>query len=237
MAGESETFTKEQVDALVAERLAAETEGLKGNQKKLLDDLKAAQRTLKNYEGVDPEKAREALSKLEELEHKKAAAEGDFSKLREQMVAKHQSELDGRDKRVKKFESALTRRLTTDELRKALTGKALPEYQELLVEHGAKFLKVNETDDDFEYVIHDGKGNALVADGKGTPMTIDQFVDQTLKTKYPGAFAGSGSSGGGATRSTGGASGRAPAVIANTNSPEFLQNLDRIRKGEAKVGA
>lgn len=229
MAGEPETFTKEQLEAALAERLAAETEGLKKNQQELLREAKAAKARLAAYDGIDPEEFKRLKQAAEEAEHRKAAAEGDFSKLKEQMVQKHQAELGAKDKRVSKLESALNRRLTTDELRKALTGKVLPEYAELIVEHGAKFLKVQETDDDFDVVITDGKGNALVADGKGSPMTLDLFVEQTLKAKYPGAFAGTGSSGGGATRSTGGASGSdGLPTYASTNSPEFLARIDAL---------
>ena len=236
MAGESETYTKEQVDAMIAERLASEVEGLKKNRDEIAKEAKAAKARLTAYDGIDPEEFKRLKAAAEEAEHKKAAAEGDFSKLKEQMVQRHQQELGTRDKRVAKLESALNRRLTTDELRKALTGKVLPEYAELIVEHGARFLKVQETDDDFDVVITDGKGNALVADGKGSPMTLEQFVDQNLKSKFPGAFAGTGSSGGGATRSTGGASGGSK-TIASTNSPEFIASLKGISDGSVTVGS
>lgn len=235
MAGESETYTKEQLEAAVAERLAAETEGLKKNQQELLKEAKAAKARLAAYDGVDPDEFKRLKAAAEEAEHKKAAAEGDFTKLKEQMAQKHQAGLGAKDKRVGKLESALNRRLTTDELRKALTGKALPEYMELLVEHGAKFLKVQETDDDFDVVITDGKGNALVSDGKGSPMTLEQFVDQALKAKYPGAFTGTGSSGGGATRSRGGASGSdGLPTYASTNSPEFLARINALEAQRKK---
>lgn len=234
MAGD--TFTKEEVDALIAERIAAETEGLKKNRDELAKEAKAAKAKLAAYDGVDPEEHKRLKQAAEEADRKKAAAEGDFTKLRDQMVAKHNEELAGRDKRITKFESALNRRLTTDELRKALTGKVQPEYAELLVEHGSKFLKVQETEDDFEYVITDGKGNAMVADGKGSPMNIDQFVEQTLKAKYPGAFLGTGSSGGGASRSTGGAGGaNGVTTIARGDQKGFIDNLEGIAKSKVEV--
>ena len=231
MAGD--TFTKEEVDALIAERLASETEGLKKNRDELAKEAKTAKARLASYEGVDPDEFKRLKHAAEEAEQKKAAAEGDFTKLRDQMVAKHNDELSVKEKRIAKYEAALNRRLTTDELRKALTGKVLPEYAELLVEHGSKFLKVQETDDDFEYLITDGKGNALVADGKGSPMNIDQFVEQTLKAKYPGAFVGTGSSGGGAPRSTGGASG--VRTVARDDMKGFVDNVEAIAKGKVEV--
>lgn len=229
MAGETETYTKEQLDAAIAEAVS----GLKANRDELAKEAKTAKAKLANYEGVDPAEFKALKAAAEEAERKKAAAEGDFTKIRDQMVQKHSEELSAKEKRIQKIESALNRRLTTDELRKALTGKALPEYTELLVEHGAKFLKMKETDDDFEYVITDGKGGALVADGNGSPMTIDHFVEQTLKAKYPGAFAGTGSSGGGATKSTGGAGGGAKTIPVS----EMYKgdNLQKIARGELQV--
>ena len=95
-----------------------------------------------------------------------------------------------------------------------------------------------ETDDDFEYVIHDGKGNPSFADGKGTAMTMDTFVDQTLRAKYPGAFKGSGSMGGGATKSNAGGGGNGngkPLTIAGSDKEAFRANLDGIANGTVLV--
>ncbi len=232
MAGE--TFTQEQVDAMIAERLASETSGLKQSQSELLKEAKLAKSKLAAYEGVDPEEFKRLKSAADETERKRLAAEGDYTKLREQLVERHNSELTAKEKRIAKYEAGLNRRLTTDELRKALSGKVLPEYAELLVEHGAKFLRLKETDEDFDYEITDGKGNVVVADGKGSPMTMDLFVDQTLKAKYPGAFTGTGSSGGGATKSTGGASG-AVGTIQRGDNKGFLDNLAGIASGKVDV--
>lgn len=231
--GNAGTFTQEQVEALVAERLEQETAGLKKNQSEALKEAKAAKARLAAYEGVDPEEFKRLKAAAEEAEQKKAAAEGDFSKLREQLIEKHNSELSAKDKRMQKIEAALNRRLTTDELRKALTGKAQPEYMELLVEHGSKYVQPRETDDDFEYVVTDGKGNALVADGKGSPMTIDLFVEQTLKSKFPGAFLGTGSSGGGATRSNAGGGGSVRQISKDDLTKG--DNLQKVARGELKV--
>ncbi len=237
VAGENETYTKEQVDAMIAERVATEVDGLKRNRDELAKEAKAAKAKAAAYEGFDPDEYKRLKTSAEEAEQKRLTAEGDFTKLREQLVNKHNTELGAKDKRISKFESALNRRLTTDELRKALTGKALPEYQDLLVEHGAKYLQLRETDDDFDYVITDGKGNPVIANGQGAPMTMDLFVEQTLKSKYPSAFQGTGSSGGGATKSTGGASGSAtpPGTIARGDQRAFMANLDAIAKGKVEV--
>lgn len=222
------TYTEEEYQAAIAER-----DALKANRDEALTEAKKAKAALKAWDGKDPARYDQLLAAAEEAERKKAAAEGDFTKLRDQLVEKHTQELSAKDKREQKLAKALERRLTTDELRKALTGKASPEYMDLLVEHGAKFVQMRETDDDFDYVVHDGKGNPQYADGKATPMSIEAFVDQSLKVKYPGAFLGSGSSGGGAPKSNAGGGGM--KTIAAGDNAAFLANLDDIAAGKAVV--
>jgi hypothetical protein len=226
------SYTQEEVDAIIAER-----DAIKANRDDALTEAKKAKAALKGYEGIDPAEYKKLKDAADEAARKAALAEGNLETWKKQVTDQHQKERESDAKRIAKYETAIARRLKEDELRKALVGKADPTMMELLVEHGSKFIHVRETDDDFEHFVADAKGNPLVADGKGTPMDVSTFVDQRLKAQFPAAFLGSGSSGGGATKSSGSAGGRAPAVIANTNSPEFLQNLERIHKGEAKVGA
>lgn len=231
MAGENEVskvYTQEEVDALIAERES----GLKANRDEALREAKQAKAALKNYDGVDPEEFKRLKKAAEEAEVRKAAAEGDWKALEKQLIERHQSELTGRELREKKLESALTKRLTSDELRKALTGKAVPEMMELLVEHGAKYVRVRETDEDFEQYVSDEKGNPLVADGQGTPMTVEMFVDQQLRQKFPGAFLGTGSSGGGASKSVGGATGKRTISVSElgqgTNLQDYLEGKVQV---------
>jgi hypothetical protein len=224
------TYTQEDVDAIIAEK-----DALKANRDEALTEAKRAKAALKAWDGKDPAKYDALVAASEEAEQRKAAAEGDFSKLRDQLVEKHSSELSAKDKRMGKLEAALNRRLVQDELRKALVGKADPTMMELLVEHGSRFVKVRETDDDFEHYLTDGKGNQQFSDGQATPMTIDLFVDQSLKSKFPGAFLGSGSSGGGASKSTAGGGGGNPKVIAAGDDRAFFANLKGVASGDVTV--
>lgn len=234
VAGDNEdtkTFTQEDVDRIIAEQTA----GLKANRDELIKEAKRAKDTLKGYEGVDPDEFKKLKQQAEEADRKKAEAQGDFKSLEKQLIDRHQAELDTRKARETKLERALNNRLTSDELRKALVGKADPTMMELLVEHGSKYVRIRETDDDFEQYVADEKGNPLVADGKGTPMTVEMFVDQTLKAKFPTAFLGTGSSGGGASKSQGGALGGAKH-IPSTNDPAFIANLAEVASGKVTVG-
>ncbi len=227
MADETiKTYTQEEVDTMLA--------GIKGNRDELANEAKRAKAALKNYEGIDPEQHKKLVAASEEAERKKAAAEGDFTTLQKQMADNHAKELGGLNTKIGKLTKALEKRLVQAELQRAIAGKkGIPDRSNLLVEHGSKFVRVRETDDDFEAYVADAKGNPLVADGQGTPMNIDTFVEQTLMTQFPWAFEGTGSSGGGATKSNGGAGG--PKVIARDDSKGFMANLEGIANGTIEV--
>lgn len=232
MADEKTTYTKDEVDALVAERLAAETDGLKKSQRELLAEAKAAKAKLAAYDGVDAEEFKKLKTAAEEAERKKAAAEGDFESLRKQLVEKHGSEIGAKDAQIAKRQAALERRLVQAELTAAIARhKGDPD---LLLPHGSRFVKVKETDTDFEAFVADETGNPRFADGKGTPMTFDDLVTQVLMVKYPRAFDGTGSSGGGASKSSAGSAGGQTVIPAGDNDA-FIANLDKIASGAARV--
>jgi hypothetical protein len=68
-------------------------------------------------------------------------------------------------------------------------------------------------------------------------MTIAQLVEEMKQdTDFARNFEGSGSSGGGASKSTAGGSG-AVKSIASTNSPEFLASLVDVASGKTTVGS
>lgn len=242
-----ETFTKEQVDALIAERLASETEGLKKSQAQLLKEKKDAQSALKGYEGVDAEEYKALKQAAAEAEEKRIAATGDMETWKKQiadanakrektLLDAHAREIDERDKRISKRDQAIENTLIRAELTRAIAAqKGDPD---LLLPYARTFVRTRETDDGFEAYIADGSGNARMADGKGSPLSFDQFVQQDLMTKFPRAFDGTGSSGGGSSRSTGGAGGSATRIAAPENGvfgEDFLKNVAGIATGKANV--
>lgn len=205
--------------------------GLKSALAKERQEAKQAREKLTAWDGVDPAEFKRLKAAAEEADRKKAAAEGDFKALEKQLIDRHQAELGGRDTKIGKLTKALEKRLVQAQLTTALTeANAKPTMLKLLVLEGARSIRVRETDEDFEEFVADDKGNPLVADGKGTPMTVKAFVEQTLKTQYPDAFQGTGSSGGGASRSTGGAGGK--RVVQRS---EIAQYAKEIAAGEVEV--
>jgi hypothetical protein len=225
---DEQMFTKEQVDAMIAEQVT----GLKQNRDEVLREAKKAKDALKSYEGVDPDEFKRLKDAAAEAERKKAAAEGDFKALEKQLIDRHAAELAQVQGRTSKLQSALEKRLVQAELTKAIARhRGDPD---LLLPHAAQFVKVRETDDGFEAYVADEKGNPRIADGKGTPMDFDQLIEQVLVPKYPRAFDGTGSSGGGAAKS-GGVASTGARVVSADDPRGFIANLEAIAKGEVEV--
>jgi hypothetical protein len=230
VAGESEgrTYTEQEVEALFEER----TKGLKANRDEALREAKKAKEALQNYEGVDASEYAKLKAASEEAERKKAEAQGDFKRLEAQLIERHKDETDKFAGREQKVRAALEKRLVQAELTAAIArAKGNPE---LLLPHAERFVRVKETDNDFVAYVADEQGNPLVSDGQGTPMTFDQLVEQRLMARFPAAFEGTGSSGGGASRPSGGTGGGARSIAAN-DADAFLANLEGIAKGTVTV--
>jgi hypothetical protein len=225
------TYTQEEVDAILAEK-----DALKANRDEALTEAKKAKAALRNYDGVDPAEYQRLKQASEDAERKRAAAEGDFKALEKQLVERHTAELAQRDTKLTKAMKALEQRAIRSELQAALVkAGAFPDELDLLVERGERYARMKETDDGFEAFIADERGNPLVADGKGTPMDFGTFVEQKLKATYPRLFQGSGSSGGGATKSAAGGSGGSPQTIVAGDARAWNDHLEAIAKGEINV--
>jgi len=231
VAGDPKTYTQDEIDAMIASKLDEATAGLKKNRDDALREAKDAKTKLQNYEGVDPDEFKRLKDAAAEAERKKAAAEGDFKALEKQLIERHSAERQGDAKKIEKLTKALERRLVDARLAEMLAKhEADPSMLPLLQLEGRRYVRVKETDDDFEEYVTDEAGKGpLISDGKGTPMNVDDLVGQVLKTKYPAAFRGTGSSGGGATKSRGGAGGTTFNPASN-DGQAFLAQLESIAK-------
>jgi len=227
---EPKTYTQEEVEAMIAKSHSA----LNAKTQELLTETKRAKDALKAYDGVDPVKYRELQTAAETAERNRAAAEGDFKSLEKQLVERHNAEVAGRDTRIGKLSKALERRLIDAELTRAIASKK--GEPDLLLPYARQFVRVRETDDDYEGFVSDERGNPMVSDGKGTPMDFGSFVEHHLMTKFPRAFEGTGSSGGGAPKSSAGGGGNPKSITAGDNSA-FISNLEAIASGKVDVNA
>ena len=222
-------FTQEEVDAMIAEQTA----GLKSKADELLSEAKRAKNALRDYDGVDPKEFKRLKEAAEQAERAKAAADGDFKALEKQLVERHTVELSGRDTKITKLSKALERRLIDAELIRAITEKK--GEPDLLLPYARQFVRVREVDDDFEGYVSDERGNPMVSDGKGTPMDFGSFVEQRLMTKFPRAFDGTGSSGGGASRTAASGGGGQHKTVSASDHGAFISNLAAIATGKVEV--
>lgn len=194
------------------------------------------ERDVVKFKDIDPDKARDALAKLEELGNLDPAKEADkiantkFEAAKSQLLEKHTGELKTRDERI----GFLTQTVESLLVDAAATG-ALAEAKgsvELLLPHVRAHTRVKESDGRFVVEVVDGDGNAKIADAKGTPMDIKALVaEMKASDTFGRAFEGSGQSGSGKDHGSGGGGGnskgnfggsrteRADAIASKFNLP------------------
>lgn len=226
---EKETYTKDEVATLVTEQNAA----LEANRNQLLTEAKAAKKALEAYKGVDPAKYRELEAAAAEAERKQAEATGDWKTREAQLLTKHQQEVDARETRIKTLSGALERRLVDAEATSAIAeAKGSPK---VLLPHIKAHVRVIEEDGEYVVQVVDTKGNPRIGDSKGNPMTIAQLVEEMKQDpEFARNFEGTGSSGGGATRSTASGGGGSVRIIA-AGSKWSQADLEDINSGKAIV--
>lgn len=217
-AQEPTTYTEEQVQALVQEKLAAaKAEGDKAFAA-LWEEGKQAKARAKELEArltkaEQAEKAKKAGVSSEELERLRHEVQTDLEK--------SYSEYKTQAERL----AAENRALKLDDKVKSIMAK-----------HGVRAERVEAlyrlTGDRFDLTTD---GLPMLKDRMGTP--VEKFIAEELVKEYPEFFQGSGSSGGGASKSAGGASGGlGRSIAAGDLSPKgFLDNVEAIAKRQVEV--
>lgn len=223
------TYTQAEVDALLQER----SKGLESKRDELLDEVKAAKAKLKAYDGVDPEEHRRLAAKVAEMEQQAKASKAgmtsdELAKLRQDVTADLLKQFSSDPQAgLKAFPWASqlaqeNRSLKLDSVVKAEMAKA-----------GARSERIDAlfrlTSDRFD-LTEDGKPMLRSSPG----LEVGKYVTDELKKEYPEFYNGSGSSGGGASKSSAGGTGYRGAVVG-TNNTDFLKNLTGIAKGEVAV--
>jgi len=86
------TYTQEEVEALVAEKLAAETEGLKKKNEELLTEKKQVSQKLTDFEVAQKQSEDDGLKQREEFKELYERSEATNKELRETIIAKDEKE-------------------------------------------------------------------------------------------------------------------------------------------------
>jgi hypothetical protein len=131
--------TKDALMSDLEKQINEATEGLKNKNQELLNEKKKIQETLKNFEDIDPEKAREALEFLETNTEAQLIKEGRIDELLEKRTSQLKSEhenilnelnqkLEEESKGRQTFENMYKNKMIEDGLRAAATqAKVRPE--------------------------------------------------------------------------------------------------------------
>lgn len=204
--------------------------GLKSSLEKERGQRQKLEKTIKDFDGLDPKAAREAMEKLEELSGLDPAKEADRLaeekvKAREkQILEKAQNEIQEAKTTAERYRAALHNATVRDEAIKAIVAqKGIPD---LLLPHVQRHLRISERDDGTPYAeVVDAEGNPRIADSKGTPMSVADLVREMRDSEIFGrAFEAEGRGGSGASPgpTNGGPKGKSRGEMTPKEKAEFI---------------
>jgi len=214
------------VDALVKEKLAQAKGEHDTAFQNLWKEAKEAKARAKAYGDLDPNEVKEAMAELAAL---KAEDKGKQAGLTKEQVAQLRTEVkEELEKDYAPFKSQAEqlatelRTLKLDNVVKGIMGK-----------NGVRAERIDAlyrlTSDEFD-LMDDGEVMLSRHPGKD----VGKHIAEVLSEQYPEFFAGSGSSGGGASRSASGAGGHVRTIKKGDNQA-FLDNYEKILTGEVTV--
>jgi len=219
---DKDTYSPEEVEKLVEERNKA----LEAKRDEILGELKAAKEKLKAFDGVDPAEFRKLQTKLAELEQeRKAQDKGITSEALDKMRQEVRQDLDkeyGPLKQQLEEARGEVRTLRLDNVVKQHMAKAGVRSERIDALYRLTADQWDLTDD----------GEPMVKVRPGTEP--HKYVGDVLSKEYPEFFEGSGSSGGGASKSAASGSG-SPRKIQLGDGEAFLANLDGVASGKVEV--
>jgi len=216
------TFTQADIDAAVA----AANEGLEANRNEILAELKAAKETLKAFDGIDAKAHRAMKAQIAELETQAKAAQAGITsdkiaEIQASVRAQLEEEYAPSKTRVSELEGEV-RSLRLDNVVKATMGKS-----------GVRADRIDAlfrlTQDRFD-LTDDGAPMLKASPGND----VAKYIAEELEKEWPEFYGGSGSSGGGAPKSSPSGGGRV-RQISRGDGDAFMANIDAIADGKIEV--
>ena len=181
---------KETILSDIDKKIEEATAGLKNKNKELLDEKKKIQETLKNFENIDPQKAKEAIEFLETNAEAQMIKEGKINELIDrktsQMKSDHEtalaevlSSLEETSTKASTFEKLYKTKMIEDGLRDAaLKAKVRPEAIDDIILRGSREFSLA-TDGTIESRDSEGKLKKTLDDKVLTPSN---WIDGLKKT-------------------------------------------------------
>jgi hypothetical protein len=216
--------------------LPTETAGLKSALQKERADREKAEKSLKGFEGVDPEEAKRLKAEAEQLAADKLKSKGDWEtrekQLKEQLASDlqkrethFQTELKTRDDKIAKLQESLEKSLIEAQATAAIAAaKGAPE---LLMPHVMRQVKVVEENGEYVARVMDANGQPRIMNVKGDPFTIPNLVDEMKANEVFGrAFEATGAGGSGASN---GNKGGGNAKTINRQAFDAMSQAERMK--------
>lgn len=194
-----------EVDGFVLENVT----NLKSALGKERTEREKLEKQVVKFKDIDPDKARDALAKLDELTQIDPAKEADkiantkFEAAKAQLLEKHTGEITSRDERIGHLTKTVES-LMIDQVATAALAEAKGSV-DLLLPHVRAHTRVKEVDGRFAVEVIDKDGNVKIANAKGDPMDIKGLVaEMKASDTFSRAFEASGNTGSGKTPGNGG---------------------------------
>jgi len=229
--------------------LKSTVEKLRTSEKTLQQSLKTIEDTMKinakKYEGIDPEIAREALSKIDEIKNwdgetkvKKAVevAEQRLQLKINELVKQHSTKVEEIEDELANSQSQLQDAIVTSKIIEAISKEN--GNVDLLIPHVRKYVNmIKDNQGKWKPEVVNEEGNSRIGDSQGNSMTIMQLV-QEMKSKdvFAAAFSGTGSTGSGKTGSSDTPVKKLDVkVVKASDTKNISQNLEQIASGKVQV--
>jgi len=243
----------EKVNGLALENvdgLKSTVEKLRTAEKTLQQSLKSVQDSLnehsKKYEGIDPEVARSALSKIDEIKNwdgetkvKKAVevAEQKLQAKMNELVKTHSTKVEELEDELANSQSQLQDAIVTSRIIEAIHKEG--GSVDLLIPHVRKNVNmIKDNNGKWKPEVINDDGNPRIGDSQGNPMTITQLV-QEMKSKdvFAAAFTGASSTGSGKSGSSEAGTQKKTdvKVVKASDKTAMSQNLEQIASGKVQV--
>jgi len=243
----------EKVNGLALENvdgLKSTVEKLRTAEKTLQQSLKSVQDSLnehsKKYEGIDPEVARSALSKIDEIKNwdgetkvKKAVevAEQKLQAKMNELVKTHSTKVEELEDELANSQSQLQDAIVTSRIIEAIHKEG--GSVDLLIPHVRKNVNmIKDNNGRWKPEVINEEGNPRIGDSQGNPMTITQLV-QEMKSKdvFAAAFTGASSTGSGKSGSSEAGTQKKTdvKVVKASDKTAMSQNLEQIASGKVQI--
>ncbi len=179
------------------------------------------------FAGLDPERARLAQKKLDDLEAKELMDKGEFDRLLKKRSDEYGEKETAFQQQLEKLTGELTRFKLTDKVRAAaLAAGVIPEDIEDVLTLTSPRFKLGDKD---QIVVLD-------KDGDESTLTLEKYFGEEFKTQRPKFYTASGAGGSGAPAGgSGGGGGGAVKTVSRRDQAAMNANVEEIAAGTVKV--